>query len=39
MGERLFREILEVASGRKQSAAERFHLYNDIAVFNPAPIT
>jgi galactarate dehydratase len=39
VGERLFREIVEVASGRKRPAAERYRLFNDICLFNPAPIT
>ena len=39
VGERLFREIVEVASGRTHPAAERYRLFNDICLFNPAPIT
>jgi galactarate dehydratase len=39
VGERLFREVVEVASGRKRPAAERYRLFNDICLFNPAPIT
>ena len=39
VGEQLFREIVEVASGRKRPAAERYRLFNDICLFNPAPIT
>ncbi|MEG7530945.1 MAG: galactarate dehydratase [Hungatella sp.] len=39
IGTLLFREIVDVASGRKQSFAERYKLYNDLCIFNPAPIT
>ena len=39
VGERIFRMILEVASGRAQSCADRLGLHNDLALFNPAPIT
>jgi galactarate dehydratase len=39
IGTRLFREILDVASGRKQSFAEHYRLHNDFCIFNPAPIT
>lgn len=39
VGTRLFMEILDVASGRKQSCAERLKLHNDLCIFNPAPIT
>ena len=39
VGQQLFREIVEVASGRKRPAAERYRLFNDICLFNPAPIT
>lgn len=35
----LFNLILDVASGRKQAAAECLGLYNDLVLFNPAPIT
>lgn len=38
MGEELYAEILDTVSGRK-TAAEKLRLYNDILVFNPAPIT
>ena len=38
-GWELFRLILDVASGRKQSAAETLGLQNDLVLFNPAPIT
>ena len=39
IGTLLFNEILDVASGRKQSFAEKYKLYNDLCIFNPAPIT
>lgn len=39
MGWELFQAILDIASGRKQSCAERLKLHNSLALFNPAPIT
>lgn len=39
VGEALFRLILDVASGRKQTCADRWGLHNEFALFNPAPIT
>jgi galactarate dehydratase len=39
VGEEIFRLILEVASGRKQTCADRWGLHNEFALFNPAPIT
>lgn len=38
-GWELFHLILDVASGRKQTAADRLGLHNDLVLFNPAPIT
>jgi galactarate dehydratase len=38
-GQELFSLILDVASGRKQVCTDRFGLYNDLVLFNPAPIT
>ena len=35
----LFRLILEVASGEKKTCAERLGLHNDLALFNPGPVT
>jgi galactarate dehydratase len=35
----LFRLILDVASGRKQPWSDRWGLFNDLTLFNPAPIT
>jgi galactarate dehydratase len=39
VGEELFQLILDVASGRKQTWADRWKLHNDLALFNPAPVT
>ncbi|MBB4264670.1 galactarate dehydratase [Roseospira visakhapatnamensis] len=39
MGEALFSLILDVASGRHTTAADRLGLQNDLTVFNPAPVT
>ena len=35
----LYSDILDVVSGTKKTATEKYHLYNDFLVFNPAPIT
>jgi galactarate dehydratase len=39
VGEAIFRLILDVASGRKQTCADHWGLHNEFALFNPAPIT
>jgi galactarate dehydratase len=39
VGTQLFQLILDVASGRKQVCADRWGLHNDLALFNPAPVT
>jgi len=39
VGMEIFRFILDVASGRKQTCADRLGLHNDLALFNPAPVT
>jgi len=39
VGTRLFEMVLDVASGRKQTWAERWGLHNDLALFNPSPLT
>ncbi len=39
VGTEIFEFILEVASGRKLVCADRLNLHNDLALFNPAPIT
>lgn len=38
-GWELFRLILEVASGRTKSWSDRWGIYNDLTLFNPAPVT
>lgn len=35
----LFRLVLDVASGRKKVWADVWNLHNDLALFNPAPVT
>ncbi|HEY8049023.1 MAG TPA: galactarate dehydratase, partial [Ramlibacter sp.] len=35
----MFRLMLDVASGRKKTWAERWQLHNSLVLFNPAPIT
>src|SRR6202012_4095252 len=39
VGAALFQMILDVASGRKKTWAEHWKLNNDLALFNPAPVT
>jgi galactarate dehydratase len=39
VGEEMFELLIEVASGRRQTWAERWKLHNSLALFNPAPIT
>jgi len=39
VGKEIFELIIEVASGKKESWAEHWKLYNDLCLFNPAPIT
>ncbi|MCD8090646.1 MAG: galactarate dehydratase [Clostridiales bacterium] len=39
VGTELFNKIIAVASGKDQSFAEKYKLYNDLCIFNPAPIT
>ncbi|WP_280540310.1 galactarate dehydratase [Chromohalobacter sp. 11-W] len=39
MGWELFQLILDVASGHRRVAADRLGLYNDLVLFNPAPVT
>jgi galactarate dehydratase len=38
-GERIYRLIIDTASGRYAPFAEKYRLYNDICVFDPAPVT
>jgi galactarate dehydratase len=39
VGKRIFDLVLDVASGRRQTWADRWGLHNEYAPFNPAPIT
>ena len=39
VGTRLFNMIVDTASGTYKPWAEHYRLFNDLAVFNPAPIT
>lgn len=39
VGWEIFRLILEVASGRKETWAEHWGLHNSLCLFNPAPVT
>jgi galactarate dehydratase len=39
MGWELFQLILDVASGNKKVATDKLGLYNDLALFNPGPLT
>ena len=39
IGEELFRLIIDVASGEKKTLAEIHKIYNDLCIFNPAPLT
>lgn len=39
MGWELFHLILDIASGREQAAVDRLGIHNDLALFNPAPVT
>ena len=39
VGTEIFQMILDVASGKKQTWSERWGLGNDLAIFNPAPVT
>lgn len=39
VGWELFRLMLDVASGRRQTCAEQLKLYNALALFNPGPVT
>jgi len=37
-GERLFRMIVDTASGRYRPFAEKYRLHNDLCIFDPAPV-
>ncbi|MBI1356420.1 MAG: galactarate dehydratase [Acidobacteria bacterium] len=39
VGWELFQLMLDVASGRKQTWSDRWRLHNDLAPFNPGPVT
>ncbi|WP_199613885.1 galactarate dehydratase [Paenibacillus alkalitolerans] len=39
VGWEIFRLIIDVASGRKRTWAERWGLHNELCLFNPAPVT
>lgn len=39
VGWELFHLMLEVASGRQKTWAEKWHLHNALVLFNPAPVT
>ncbi len=39
VGEAIFKMILDVASGRSETCAEHLGLHNEMALFNPTPIT
>ncbi|QHJ70115.1 galactarate dehydratase [Planococcus halotolerans] len=39
VGREIFEEILAVASGFKQTWADKWGIYNDLALFNPSPVT
>ena len=39
LGWELFRMILDVASGTREVATDKLGLYNDLALFNPGPLT
>jgi galactarate dehydratase len=39
LGERLFRMIVDTASGVYRPWAEKYRLHNDICLFDPAPLT
>lgn len=39
VGEEIYELIIKVASGEVKTCADKYQLYNQLAVFNPAPIT
>ena len=39
VGAELFHLILDVASGVKKPYSDQYGFYNDLCIFNPAPIT
>ena len=39
VGQQMFDLMIDIASGRKQSCAEKLRLHNSLVLFNPAPVT
>lgn len=39
VGKEIFELIIDIASGRRQSWAQQWKIYNDLCLFNPAPVT
>ena len=39
VGWEIFNDILEVASGTKKTWADKWGIHNDLALFNPSPVT
>lgn len=39
VGYEIFNDILEVASGTKKTWADKWGIHNDLALFNPSPVT
>ena len=39
VGMQIFQMVLDVASGRKQTWADHWGLHNELALFNPSPVT
>ncbi len=39
VGEEIYELIIKIASGEVKTCADKYQLYNQLAVFNPAPIT
>jgi galactarate dehydratase len=39
VGTQIFQMVLDVASGRKETWADHWGLHNDLALFNPSPVT
>jgi galactarate dehydratase len=39
VGMQLFQMMLDVASGRRRTWAEKWKLHNALVLFNPAPVT
>ncbi len=39
VGRQIFEYIIDVASGREKTWADKHELYNDLVLFNPGPVT